>query len=259
MAAVRPFVAAGPLTVEFRAVVGGARRPPACMNGPTMSAARASAVFSSQYWQHLSCAIVESPAEIRCLDLKSPAELQLVARFPNGVAFGEENEIRWITRAGNPHAVMISDRGAKLEGAYRETALEPLPPTVSVVFLWGQQDQNRNRRLHEDRIPRLFRFGPRPDGEECLVADFIYPAGAPRPDHLHRLAIGMKGYELRVIVPHAGNREVDAPAELAKIQAVLIRVLLQFPDAWKAVLDGLEQLSAQPWQPLSKTELCPSQ
>ena len=74
------------------------------MNGATISAARGSAIFSSQNWNHLVCAIVESAAEIRCLDLQSDGELQLVSRFPNGVAFGEYGEIRWITRTGTPHA-----------------------------------------------------------------------------------------------------------------------------------------------------------
>ena len=57
----------------------------------------------------------------------------------------------------------------------------------------------------------------------------------------------------------AAVEKIEAPAELAKIQTVLMRVLSRFPDAWRAVVDGLEELSAQPWPPLPETELCPSQ
>ena len=45
---------------------------------------------------------------------------------------------------------------------------------------------------------------------------------------------------------------IDAPAELAKVQSVLLRVLSGFPEAWRAVVDGLEELSPQPWPTLSE-------
>ena len=57
----------------------------------------------------------------------------------------------------------------------------------------------------------------------------------------------------------AAVEKVDAPAEFEKIKTVLMRVLSRFPDAWRAVVDALEELSAQPWPPLPEAELCPSQ
>jgi hypothetical protein len=48
---------------------------------------------------------------------------------------------------------------------------------------------------------------------------------------------------------------VDQVQEFENIKTVLIRVLSQFPIAWKAVIDALEELTGQPWAPLTELRL----
>ena len=48
---------------------------------------------------------------------------------------------------------------------------------------------------------------------------------------------------------------VDHIQEFENIKTVIIRVLSQFPIAWKAVIDALEELSGNPWPPVAELRL----
>ena len=48
---------------------------------------------------------------------------------------------------------------------------------------------------------------------------------------------------------------VDQVQDFENIKTVLMRVLSQFPVAWKAVVDALEELSGKPWPPLAELRL----
>ena len=48
---------------------------------------------------------------------------------------------------------------------------------------------------------------------------------------------------------------VDQIPSFEHIQTVLVRVLSRFPEAWKAVVEGLEELGGQPWPPLAELRL----
>ena len=47
---------------------------------------------------------------------------------------------------------------------------------------------------------------------------------------------------LRPLAPVA-----DQPHDIAHAKLVLMRALAPFPDAWQAVVEGLQEIGAQPW------------
>ena len=48
---------------------------------------------------------------------------------------------------------------------------------------------------------------------------------------------------------------IDQVQDFENIKTVLMRVLSQFPVAWKAVIDALEELSGKPWPPIADLRL----
>jgi len=101
-------------------------------------------------------AMVESPAEIRFLDLADPPQLAAAYQFPSGCAFGEQAELRWLRRSSGWHLVSISDDDQPLAGAQHNELLTP--DGKDVILLWGKKDGSE---FLEGRIPGPLPYPPR--------------------------------------------------------------------------------------------------
>jgi hypothetical protein len=101
-------------------------------------------------------ALVESPAEIRFLDLADPTQRAAAYQFPSGCAFGERAELRWLHRSSGWHLVSISDDDQPLSGA---CCAEQLTQDVDDdILLWGKKDGSE---FLEGRIPGPLPYPPR--------------------------------------------------------------------------------------------------
>ncbi len=122
----------------------------------------------------LDFAMVESPAEIRFLNLHDAAERELARGFPAGCAFGETRELRWVRRVSGYHLVLIRDDDQPLDQARDSQHLEP--DGEDKILLWGRK---QGAEFLEGRIPR-----PLP-----------YPGGAEAGEQ-GRLAVAIRYYTL---------------------------------------------------------------
>ena len=129
-------------------------------------------------WEEFASAIVEAPDGVEILDLKNPGNRQEAARYPRGLAFGEQAELRWLRGENGLHLVYISDEDKDLgEGSVPEP-LTPVEGEPGSLLLWGERQADG--RYYDGRIPRLLE----------------YPKWAPRPKAGGRLAVKIRHYEL---------------------------------------------------------------
>ena len=130
-------------------------------------------------WEEFASVIVEAPDGVEILDLKNPENRLEAARYPRGLAFGEQAELRWLRRESGLHLVYISDEDKDLgEGSLPEP-LEPVEDEPDRLLLWGERQADG--KYYDGRIPRLLE----------------YPQWAPRPKAGGRLAVKIRHYELR--------------------------------------------------------------
>jgi len=149
-------------------------------------------------WSGFRAAIVESEAEIECIALNDPDDVELARTYPVGVAFGPRAELRWRKRRDRLHMVLISDDGAGLPGAGKPRPLSLVPEEEGKslqCYLWGEWDGTAQCHV-ERRIPRLLRY-PGQTGT--------------------RVVLRLKRYELELEVPAAGPGGVETEQTATRI------------------------------------------
>jgi hypothetical protein len=130
-------------------------------------------------WEEFASAIVEGSDKVEILDLKNPENRMETARYPRGLAFGEQSELRWVRRESGLHLVYISDEDKDLgEGSLPEP-LNLVEGEPGSLLLWGERQADG--KYYDGRIPRLLE----------------YPQWAPQPKVGGRLAVKIRHYELR--------------------------------------------------------------
>jgi len=177
------------------------------MAGMMSEAQRLSSLPSGEFWQGITCAVFESPDNVRMMPLTYsedlPAELN---NSSAGLAFGPGAQLRWTKRDAGYHAVLISDRGHVLNGCADPCALTA-EAEPEHVFLWGRRAGNL---LFEDRIPREFAVG-------VQDASLLYPPGTQLPPDKSRLRLIVQWYTFPYTRPFMAEDGVRTITGLAHV------------------------------------------
>jgi hypothetical protein len=141
-------------------------------------------------WNQFQAAVVESPAEIRFLDLNSPEDRAAAPSFPRGLAFGQHAEIRWFQRRAGLHLVYITD----------------LPVTLPAPNHPECADSQGLRRLSQDTEPQqIFLWGLRDNAGDYLEGRIPFALRYPEPQPglppEVRRAVQVRHYELEHSAP----------------------------------------------------------
>ena len=171
-----------------------------------------------RFWSGLRCAVIESAADVRIVELATGEEkASLEAEWEGclaGQVFGEGGELKWMRRSDGLHAVLISDRGESLTGRPPKDLArlnDDWTKAVDHAFLWGKRD---GVLLYEDRIPREFVLSGPADAQRRQLR---YPAGTPQPSEGRRLSVSLRWYELTVEVPEMTQQGVERRSRIVRI------------------------------------------
>ena len=148
-------------------------------------------------WGLFEAAIVESEAEIECLDLVEPGGAECARKFPAGVAWGAGAELRWRRRRDGLHLVLIDDSGGALPDAtmVRELRFVNAGDEPDEVYLWGEWDGTVDS-IVERRIPRTLHYPGVTAGRAVLAVkryemDLEEPVHGPWDEAERRRSIGI--------------------------------------------------------------------
>ncbi len=136
----------------------------------TMYAALALEAITKEMLEPFQYAILEKPDDVVFEELDGICELIAEYRYPRGVAFGEDGEMRWLRRSsGKIHAVWVRDTGPRPDEADREMTLrladEQAPGSL---ILWGEREADGH--YYEGRIPAGQTYPKAPgDGRRLAV------------------------------------------------------------------------------------------